>query len=339
MSALPQSEHSDSIPTESRKRKFEENTGEDELLLDAKTTVDELDGLNNGENITNNIPAKKKQRMWEQQKHWQDMVKNGTHQKIVRLKEMKPSKFATTLRGIYGYYSPTMGGKTQLLEDILFEQYDQFDDIYVWAKNQYDFRYIQPDSDKRFVNFGRGRRCSALMQRLLLQKSNDELPDNYEVCFIFDDQIDNKDFHGNEVLDLIASYGRQLHITTHITTQRPTRIGPMLRCNTRIALLYQPDTEIMKMYFNDFSGTMRNAELYRNTIDFYTRDYRVVIFHRNDKSGLWQQQFHHYLARSIPPEEWMEKLIGAYGYDALADYYEREEAKRKARPEVSQQVL
>jgi len=274
--------------------------------------------------------------VWDAQQNWRQLVRDGDYEAIIRLDELRPDEEPGTFphRGLYVYYAPTMAGKTRTLMAVVYHMYDAFDDVYVWAKNEWEYAVVQPDDDKRFRSFGRGKRCMALLKALLRKKQAGELADDYEVCFVIDDQIDEDGFHGNKALDWLASYGRHLHITAHITTQRPTRVGPLLRCNTRVAALYQADTETSQMYYNDFSGTVRDRPLYRNTIDWYTRNYGVVFFHRNDKSGLWQRQFRCWNAPEIAREQWENKLVQSYGDEALREYREKHAGKYEETEEI-----
>ena len=273
------------------------------------------------------LSAEQEKVIWDQQQEWEVYARSGDYQSIIKLYAQKPEQFEEDTIGLYTYLAPTLGGKTQAMKNVLFQQYHAFDDIYVWAKNEWEFANIQPDDRKRKTDFGDGRLLNGIMMAMIRRKARGLLSENYRVCLILDDQIDSPGFHDNKILNRLAIYGRHINMCVHITTQRPTKVNPCVRCNTLKALLFFPDIDTGRMFLNDFSGNVRDAKLFRNTLDHYTRHYGIIVFNRLDHSGLWQKQLHYFKSRPIEDNEWEEKLVEGYGEEQLMEF-EMQRAKR-----------
>lgn len=224
-------------------------------------------------------------------------------------------------------YSPSQGGKTTLLRALLWQIRKHYDYIIIMSKNglEEDLNYMCyknhyfEDYNPSFLKFIYNENI----------KRNQKTGKFFKYLIVLDDQINYPHFHEDVTLKSIFTEWRHKGFSCILLVQFATSIAPHVRSNANEAILFKADANMMRYYYEHYSGSIRSQVFFKDFIDYYTDEYGVIIYHGHCGSLKPKNQFNNYRTPKnfIKRENFLYYMIRFWDFKKNLSKEQKEERK------------
>jgi hypothetical protein len=174
------------------------------------------------------------------------------------------------------FYGTRRSGKTTAILDIVNKNKYMFYKIFVFTTNKENMKPY-----KRFTTNIHNGFNDPVTEKLIKRIMDFQDETDYEkpVLIILDDIIDSENSqHSSGILEELTANNRHYNINLIVSSQRPTKIGPLIRQNCDYAFLFYTKYEdVKKMYKQFYFDSQYTQEEVEELLTKYTQDHGIIL--------------------------------------------------------------